>query len=84
MDEFIICRYGAPERIHTDQDGNFESSLFQEVCRFLGIEKTRTSAYHPEGDGIIERFNRTLEAMLSKYVEKYQRDWDIHLPKVTS
>ena len=62
------------------QGWNFESSLFQEVCRLLGIEKTYTSAYH--GDGMIKRFNRTLEAMLSKYVEKHQRDWAIHLPKV--
>ena len=81
VDEFI-CRYGVPKSIHADQGRNFESSLFHEVCRILRIQKTRTSAYHAEGDGMIEPFNRTLEAMLSKYVEKHQRDWDVHLPKV--
>jgi len=81
VDEFI-CRFGAPETLHTDQRRNFESKLFKELCRLLGIEKTRTSAYHPEGDGMIERFNRTVIGMLSNYVSDNQRDWDCHLPQV--
>ena len=47
-----------------DEGPNFESSLFQEMCDLLGVEKTRTTSYHPEGDGMVERFNRTQEAML--------------------
>ena len=81
VDEFI-CRFGAPERIHTDQGRNFESALFKEMCALLGVEKTRTTPYHPIGDGMLERFNRSLAAMLSKYVNENHRTWDIHLPKV--
>ena len=81
VDEFI-CRFGAPEIIHTDQGCNFESSLFQEMCDLLGVKKTRTTPYHPEGDGMVERFNRTLEAMLSKFISQHQKHWDVHLPKV--
>ena len=81
LDEFI-CRFGAPAFIHTDQGRNFESSLFRELCSLLNIQKTRTTAYHPESDGFVERFSRTLENMLSMYVEDNQTDWDLHLQSV--
>ncbi|KAK3700061.1 hypothetical protein QZH41_004357 [Actinostola sp. cb2023] len=64
VDKFI-CRFGAPEILHTDQGRKFESKFFKERCRLLGIEKTRMSAYHPEGDGMIDRFNCTVIGMLS-------------------
>ena len=81
MKEYI-CRYGAPQYLHTDQGRNFESKLIKEVCELLGIKKTRTSPYHPRSDGMVERFNRMLEAMSSKYVSDNQKDWDVHLPLV--
>ena len=77
-----ICRYKVPQYLHTDQGRNFESKLIKEVCELLGIKKTRTTPYHPQSDGMVERFNRTLEAMLSKYVSDNQRDWDVHLSLV--
>ena len=52
------------------------------VGKTLGIERTQTTAYHPQGNGQVERFNRTLEAMLSKVVKENQKDWDLHIPKV--
>ena len=76
----FICRFGTPRQLHTDQGRNFESLLMQEVCQLLGIDKTRTSPYHPESDGLVERFNRTVEAMLSLYVSENHRDWDEYLP----
>ena len=48
----------------------------------LGIEKSRTTAYHPQSDNLVERLNRTLMGAVSKYVERDQRDWDLWLPLI--
>ena len=80
--EEVIVRFGVPCFIQRDQGRQFESNLFKEMCVLLGIEKTRTTPYHPKSDGMVERFNRALEAMLSAYVSDHQRDWDSHLPYV--
>ncbi|KAL3853041.1 hypothetical protein ACJMK2_016625 [Sinanodonta woodiana] len=81
--EEIICRFGVPQQIHSDKGTQFESEIFQEICRLLGIENTRTTAYHPQSDGMVERFNRILAAMLSAYVNEHQDNWDEHLPYLT-
>ena len=81
--ENVLCRFGIPQVIHSDQGRQFESNLFQEMCKLLGIHKTRTTPYHPQSDGMVERFNRTLAAMLSAYVSENHRDWDEQLPYVT-
>jgi transposase InsO family protein len=81
VDEFIT-RFGTPKQIHTDQGTQFESKLFQELCRLLEIDKTRTTPWHPESDGQVERFNRTLENMLRMFVEESQKDWDQYIPYV--
>ncbi|PIK38531.1 hypothetical protein BSL78_24624 [Apostichopus japonicus] len=78
--EEFICRFGVPEELHTDQGRQFESELFQHMCRMLDIGKTRTTPFHPQSDGMVERFNRTLEAMLSTVVSRNQKDWDTWLP----
>ena len=77
-----VCRFGAPRSIHSDQGRNFESTLFREMCQLLNIHKTRTTPYHPESNGLIERFNRTLLSMLSHFVEENQSNWDTLLPYV--
>src|SRR5262249_38334772 len=53
-----------------------------QVKKLLGIEQQKTSSYHPQTDGLVERFNQTLEGMLSKYVSKSQKDWDLWIPHV--
>ena len=78
----VICRFGVPYSLHSDQGTNFESTLFQQVCQILGIHKTRTTAYHPQSDGLVERFNRPLQAMIATYVKDDQTDWDDHLPHI--
>ena len=78
----IVCRYGVPSYLHSDQGANLTSNLMAAVCKHLGIAQTRTSAYHPQGNGQVERFNRTLESMLAKVVSEHQTDWDYHLPQV--
>ncbi|XP_019645940.1 PREDICTED: uncharacterized protein LOC109486545 [Branchiostoma belcheri] len=77
-----VCVHGPPERIHTDQGRNFESTLIAELCKYMRIGKTRTTPYHPQSDGMVERFNRTLGNILRAYVSANQRDWDVHLPMV--
>ena len=66
--------------LHSDQGRSFESSVFQEVCTLLGIHKTRTIALHPQSDGMVECYNRTIEAQLATFVQDHQRDWDRYLP----
>ena len=82
MVDEIVCRFGVPTSIHSDQGANFCSEVINTMCKLLGIERSQTSAYHPQGNGQVERFNRTMEAMLSKVVQANQKNWDKHLPKV--
>ena len=79
MTEFI-CRVGLPIQIHTDQGAQFISNIFTEMCKRLHISKTRNSPYHPQSSGLVERLNRTIEDMISKFVSKNQKDWDLYLP----
>lgn len=75
-----ICRYGVPIELHSDQGRNFESEVFRNVCELLGTRKTRTTPSHPQSDGMVERFNATLEKNLRMFVNDHQTDWDKHIP----
>ena len=72
--EFIV-RYGVMARLHSDQGANFESSIIQELCKIMGIEKSRTTPYHAAGNGMTERFNRTLISMLGTLEVEQKKDW---------
>ena len=80
----FIARFGTPFEIHSDQGRNFESALFTEMCNALKLHKTRTSSYHPQSNGFIERFNQTLANMIASYVSKHQRDWDVNIQLLTA
>ena len=67
--EHVVARHGVP-RLLSDRGTNFLSSLLQ-VCRLLGTWKVNTSRYHPQCDGLVEKFNSTLVNMLSKSVDKH-------------
>ena len=75
----VFLRFGFAAQIHTSKGGEFESDLFTAMCDLLGIEKTRTVPNNPNSDGMIERFNSTLAAMLSMFFSANQKDWDDHL-----
>ena len=61
----MFFRFSPPERLHLDQGRQFESKLVKELCHVLQVEKSRTSPYHPQGDGLVERYNRTLLDILA-------------------
>jgi hypothetical protein len=77
--EEFICRFGAPYAIHSDQGRDFESNLLKEVGALFDSKKQRTTAYHPQCDGEVERFNETFLNMLSKQVKEDQKNWDDEL-----
>lgn len=78
--EGMFSRFGAPEAIHSDQGRNFESKVFAALCERLGIQKTRTTPLHPQSDGLVERFNLTMQQQLAILTADHQRDWDRHIP----
>ncbi|KMQ82837.1 integrase core domain protein [Lasius niger] len=71
-----VSRFGVPLLMHSDQGRNFTSAVFHGMCKLLGIEKTRTTPLHPQSDGMVERFNRTILNHLSLFVSQNQQDWD--------
>ena len=80
--ENIITRHGVPRELLSDRGAAFLSGLMKEVYRLMGIHKANTTAYHPQTDGLGERFNCTLIAMLSKPLAANGRDWDERVPFV--
>ena len=81
--QHIVCRFGMPMVIHSDQGREFENKVMQELCLLCGSNKTRTTPYHPESDGLVERFNnRTLLMMMAIFAGENRDDWDDLLPAV--
>ena len=78
FDKFFV-HYGFPEKLHSDQGSNFTSQLIEELCKLTGISKTRTTPYHPMGNGMVERFNQTLLQMLGTLDEEKKSDWKSHV-----
>ena len=69
----IISRHGAPRVLLSDRGTNFLSKVVAEVCKIFQIHKVNTSSYHPQTDGLVERFNSTLCQSLSMYVAKNRK-----------
>ena len=77
-----FSRVGVPKEILTDQGSNFTSQLLAEVYRLLHIQPIKMSPYHPQTDGLVERFNQTLKAMLRKTAQDEGKDWDKWVPSL--
>ena len=78
----LFARVGIPMEILTDQGTNFTSQLLAEVYKLLHVKGLRTSPYHPQTDGLVERFNQTLKEMFRKMASEEGKDWDKLLPYV--
>ena len=77
--EEVIPFFGVPEALLSDRGTNLLSHLMTDLCQMMGITKLNTTAYHPECDGMVERFNRTLKSMLRKHAARFGDQWDEYL-----
>ncbi|KAL1274384.1 hypothetical protein QQF64_027198 [Cirrhinus molitorella] len=80
---FLLCtRVGIPSEILTDQGTPFMSRLMADLCRLLRVKQLRTTVYHPQMDGLVERFNQTLKQMLKRVAAEDRKNWDLLIPYV--
>lgn len=79
----IVLRHGAPAVLITDRGAAFTAELLQQVAKLTHTNHRKTTAYHPQTNGLTERLNKTLADMLSMYVDVEHKTWDEILPYVT-
>ncbi|XP_076040903.1 uncharacterized protein LOC143025315 [Oratosquilla oratoria] len=72
----FFTQVGLPTVIQSDQGSNFTSRLFNQVMESLGVKQSRSSAYHPQSQGVVERFHQTLKRILRTFCLETGRDWD--------
>ena len=83
--EEFVCRFGVPLEFHSDQGQNFESTVFREMCKILGISKTRTTPDdNPKSDGMVGHYDRTIVNAVLLMIQRHQgqKDWDVYRPYV--
>ena len=78
--EDIICRHGCPKELLTDRGTHFVNEIMRSLCQELGTKHKLSTSYHPQTNGLVERFNRTLCETLAKYANENKDDWDLYLP----
>ena len=75
-----VARFGTPAMITTNRGAQFESRLWDTLCNQFGITRNRTTSYHPQSDGMVERFHRQLKAAIM--VHETLNLWTTTLPAV--
>ena len=80
--DHFISIFGAPEKILSDRCVNFTSHIVQVLCDMFGIKKVKTTPYHAQCNGQVERFHQTLMRMVGKVWYNRETDWSKHLPEV--
>lgn len=76
----FFSTFGLPKSVQTDQGTNFMSKIFHQVMAERKIKHNKSSAYHPESQGALERFHQTLKFMLHKFYQESNKEWDEGLP----
>ena len=76
----IFARLGFPGELLSDNGPNLTGTLISEMLEILHIKSIRTSPYHPQTDGMLERFHATLKAMIKKIKHQFQGQWDLAVP----
>jgi len=83
LDQHVFCYFGLPEQINSDQGAQFQSQLMSNLCCLWGVNQSRTTPYHPQGNGEVERNNRMLgDAFRCLLLRQSQEEWDTVLPQV--
>ena len=85
--EFLVnvsLEFGPPHQLQTDRGTHFTSSVFNAIAKKLGCVHTISTPYHPQSQGVIERFNATFKQQLSKYTNEHKDDWDDFLQTIIS
>ena len=77
-----IVHFGAPLRIHSDQGKCFAAEVVAQLCGYYGIQRSRSTAYHPQGNGQVERFNKSLASLLTTLPLEAKKRWPKHLDEV--
>ena len=78
--QHIWKHHGLPKRVISDRGPQFMAEFTREIDHLLGIKLAATMAYHPQGDGQMERVNQELEQFLCLFTNQWQDDWDNLLP----
>jgi transposase InsO family protein len=84
LERQVFNYFGLPERIHTDRGAQFEGQLLKELCQLWKVDKSKTTPYHPQGNGVVERGNKDLgNALRAALLNRDDTDWDLVLPYLT-
>ena len=77
-----ISIFGALARLLSDRGTSFTSSIIQELCEILGVQRLWTMPYHPQANGLVERSHQTIMHMIGKLGENKKADWPSHLAEI--
>lgn len=78
----VFQQFGPPNQLHSDQGANFSSNLIKELCKLYGVQKSQTTPYHPAGNGVCERFNRTLIQLLGMLTDEKKNSWPEYIAEL--
>ncbi|CAF2040851.1 unnamed protein product [Rotaria magnacalcarata] len=78
----FICKYGVPAVIRSDQGTHFHNQLMKAMSKLIGYDHTYSTTYHPQSNGMIERFNATFVPQIAKLQDKENNNWDEFLSPV--